>query len=246
MGKTNKKKANYDEVFTKKNTITNIFTGHRIDVKFKTENQKNFYKLINEHIMTICSGIHGCGKTQIAVYAALEALRNPNNNIERIFLVKPNIEVGEKLGYLPGTVEEKIYMYMLSYYDVLEAMVDEELIQQLRHHKFIQELPTQFIRGRTLNNAFVIIDECQNMTVHEIKTLITRIGENSKYVLLGDTEQIDKKFNGELNGLSDALKRFEPFDKFGTFNFVAGDSVRHPIINELLEYYEKPEDKPKK
>lgn len=224
---------------TKKDTITNIFSQIRFNTTFKTEAQKNFYKIIDDHKVTICSGLAGCGKTHIAVFKALEMLRDTNSTIEKIYLVKPNVEVGEKLGYLPGTVEEKIYMYMISFYDIFESLIGEENTQYLKEQGYIKDLPYQFLRGRTLNNAFVIIDECQNLSQHEIKTILTRIGSTSKYILLGDTGQMDKSFGKEKNGLEDALERFKDFDKFGKFAFGADDSVRDPIVNELLKYYKQ-------
>jgi phosphate starvation-inducible protein PhoH and related proteins len=240
MSKSKKPKTrfNAEREFTKKDTIANVFADIRFSTTFKTESQKNFNKIIEDHRITICSGLAGCGKTHIAVFKALEMLRDNKSTIERIYLVKPNVEVGEKLGFLPGTVEEKIYMYMISFYDIFESMIGEANTQYLKDQGLIKDLPYQFLRGRTLNNAFVIIDECQNMSMHEIKTILTRIGSTSKYVLLGDTGQMDKKpSHGEKSGLDDALTRFKDFDKIGKFTFSDGDSVRDPLINELLKFY---------
>jgi len=230
-------KSNYDEIFTKKNLISNYLEGTRLDIKFKNEHQKEYYKILDQYEISICSGIAGCGKTHIAMFKALELIKDANSPIEKIYLSKPNVEVGEKLGYLPGTVEEKIYMYMLSFHDVLDDIIGDDMVKQLKLHGVIQYLPIQFLRGRTLKNACVIIDECQNLTSNEIKTIITRIGHNSKYMLLGDTDQTDKKFTNEDNGLNDALKRFADFDKMGKFKFGPEDSVRNPIINDLIKYY---------
>jgi len=228
----------YHEEFGKKDIVANYFEGVKLDIKFKNENQKTYYKLLDDFEISICSGIAGCGKTHIALFKALELLKDKSNNIERIYLSKPNVEVGEKLGFLPGTVEEKIYMYMLSFHDVLEDIIGEDLTKTLKFANVIQYLPVQFLRGRTLKNACVIVDECQNLTTNEIKTIITRIGMNTKYILLGDTDQSDKKFiHGEDNGLHDALTRFEKFNKMGKFVFGPNDSVRNPIINDLLKYY---------
>ena len=116
-------------------------------------------------------------------------------------------------------------------------MIGEENTNYLKEQGLIKDLPYQFLRGRTLNNAFVIIDECQNLSIHEIKTILTRIGSTSKYVLLGDTGQMDKSFGKEKNGLEDALERFKTFDKIGKFKFNDTDSVRDPIVNELLKFY---------
>lgn len=232
-----KPKSRFDKPNSKKDTIANIFAGIRFGTTFKTESQKEFSKVIDEHRITISSGLAGCGKTHIAVFKALEMLRDNTSTIERIYLIKPNVEVGEKLGFLPGTVEEKIYMYMISFYDIFESMIGEGNTQILRAQGLIKDLPYQFLRGRTLNNAFVIIDECQNLSQHEIKTILTRIGSTSKYILLGDTGQSDKQFGKEKNGLDDALSRFEKFDKIGKFKFNDTDSVRDPLINELLKFY---------
>lgn len=239
MSKTKKPKSRFsNEPETTKKSISNtIFTDIRLVTTFKTESQKTFYKTINEHRITFGSGLAGCGKTHIALFKALEALKDNNSPIDKIYLVKPNIEVGEKLGYLPGPVEEKIFMYMISFYDIFESLIGEGNTKLLREGGFIKDLSYQFLRGRTLNNAFVVIDECQNFTKHELKTILTRIGSNSQYVLLGDTGQMDKNFGKELNGLDDALIRFKDFDKIGKFVFDENDSVRDPLINELLKYY---------
>lgn len=235
--KTKKQAKSYNDTFTRKDIVANYFEGVNLNIKFKTENQKAYYQILNDFEISICSGLAGCGKTHMAIFKALELLKDRNNPIERIYLSKPNVEVGEKLGYLPGTVEEKIYMYMLSFHDVLDDIIGDDLTKQLKFNNIIQYLPIQFLRGRTLNNACIIVDECQNLTSGEIKTIITRIGHNSKYMLLGDTDQTDKKFVHEENGLNDALNRFADFDKFGKFKFQAGDSVRNPLINDLLKYY---------
>ena len=239
MSKTKKPKGRFsiEPEITKKNTATALFSDIRLVTTFKTESQKNFYKTISDHRISFGSGLAGCGKTHIAVFKALEVLKDNNSAIDKIYLVKPNVEVGEKLGFLPGTVEEKIFMYMISFYDIFESLIGEGNTKLLKDGGFIKDLSYQFLRGRTLNNAFVIIDECQNFTVHELKTILTRIGSNSQYVLLGDTGQMDKNFGKDKNALDDALIRFKDFDKMGKFVFDENDSVRDPLINELLKFY---------
>jgi len=239
MSKSKKPKTRFstEKEFNKKDTIQNAFSDIRFSTTYKTESQKTFSNIIDEHKISICSGLAGCGKTHIAIFKALEMLRDNKSTIEKIYLVKPNVEVGEKLGFLPGTVEEKIYMYMISFYDIFESMIGEDNTKYLKEMGLIKDLPYQFLRGRTLNNAFVIIDECQNLSMHEVKTILTRIGSTSKYVLLGDTGQMDKSFGKEKSGLDDALSRFENFDKIGIFKFNDSDSIRDPLINELLKFY---------
>ena len=243
--KSKKTKSRFEQEvqFSKKDNITEVFSNIRFGTTFKNEKQKAFYKMMDEYKITFCSGLAGCGKTHIALFKALEMLKDNKSTIERIYLVKPNVEVGEKLGYLPGDIEEKLYMYMLSFYDIIEQLIGEENTQYLKAQNYIKNLPYQFVRGRTLNNAFVIIDECQNLSQHEIKTILTRIGSTSKYVLLGDTGQMDKTFGKDKSGLEDALERFKDFDKMGKFEFSEDDSVRDPIINEILKYYKTSKEK---
>jgi phosphate starvation-inducible protein PhoH and related proteins len=233
-------KRTYEEVFTRKDLAINILAEEKdIKPKFKTENQKVFWNLIDEKEITICAGLPGSGKTYVALSKALSLLKNPNNKIDRIVLVKPAIEAEEKMGFLPGDADEKMAPYMFPTFYTLEKIISSDTIEKLRSAGIIQVLPVAFARGLTIDNSVVVADEMQNVTPSWMKTLLTRIGESSKFILLGDVEQSDRFRKKEESGLYDALERYTNLTKFGIFRFVKGDCVRNPIIEDILKTWEK-------
>ena len=236
----------------KVNTITKVVTNqecsnHRQamsqlrrikwDIEFKNHNQENFYDSINSNTITFCIGPAGCGKTFIATYWALKNLADKTNNYDGIIVTKPMVEVdGERIGYLPGNIDEKTEPFMQSVYYNMEQLIGKQRLDVLRTAGIIKVVPLAYMRGLTLQNKIVMLDEAQNSTTSQIKTFLTRIGMGSKYIVSGDLMQSDLKSRG-LNGLEDSIKRFTGLYGCGFTRFTMSDVVRHPIVAELLYRY---------
>lgn len=226
------------EMFNRKDLISNILGSTTMRPKFKTENQKKFYELIDEKEITFCAGAAGCGKTHIALAKSLALLNNPNNKFEKLVLVKPAIEAGENLGFLPGNLEEKLAPYLFPTYYVIGKIVGEDVKTRLIGDKVIEVLAIPYMRGLNIDNSIVVIDETQNLSSSQLKTLITRIGENSKFIFLGDVSQSDKFDKQEKTALYDAFNRYKDIDEIGKFKFTEEDIIRNPIIKKILKTYE--------
>ena len=236
----------------KVNTITKVVTNqecsnHRQamsqlrrikwDIEFKNHNQENFYDSINSNTITFCIGPAGCGKTFIATYWALKNLADKTNNYDGIIVTKPMVEVdGERIGYLPGNIDEKTEPFMQSVYYNMEQLIGKQRLDVLRTAGIIKVVPLAYMRGLTLQNKIVMLDEAQNSTTSQIKTFLTRIGMGSKYIVSGDLMQSDLRTKG-LNGLEDSIKRFTGLYGCGFTRFTMSDVVRHPIVAELLYRY---------
>ena len=206
------------------------------DLMYKNSSQKRFYKTISKKDITFCIGPAGCGKTYLSVHRALRELGDKDNHIDGIVIVKPLVEAaGEKIGYLPGDVEEKTAPFMMSFYYNMEQIIGKQRLQILKDSNVIQVIPLAFMRGITLANKFVILDEAQNATPEQIKMFVTRIGENSKYIITGDLEQSDIKKG--TSGLEDAIKRFAGIHGVGLASFKEKDVVRHSLVRRLLKRY---------
>ena len=207
------------------------------DIDFKNKNQENFYDSINSNTITFCIGPAGCGKTFIASYWALQHLADKNSNYDGIVVTKPMVEVdGEKLGYLPGNIDEKTEPFMQSVYYNMEQLIGKQRLDVLKSAGIIKVVPLAYMRGLTLQNKIVMMDEAQNSTLPQNKTFLTRIGMGSKYIVSGDLMQSDLKSN-KLNGLEDSIKRFTGLYGVGFSRFTMSDVVRHPIVAELLHRY---------
>ena len=203
---------------------------------FKNSAQKRFYKTISNKDITFCIGPAGCGKTYLSVHKALRELGDKDNYINGIVIVKPLVEAaGEKIGFLPGDVDEKTLPWMMSFYYNMEQVIGKQRVQVLRDTGVIEVMPLAFMRGITLANKFVILDEAQNATPEQIKMFVTRIGENSKYIVTGDLEQSDIKKHS--SGLEDAIKRFAGIRGVGLASFKEKDIVRHSLVKRLLNRY---------
>ena len=206
------------------------------ELKFKNPAQRRFYKTISDKDITFCIGPAGCGKTYLSVHRALRELGDKNNSIDGIVIVKPLVEAaGEKIGFLPGDVEEKTAPFMMSFYYNMEQIIGKQRLQVLKDSNTIQVIPLAFMRGITLANKFVILDEAQNATPEQIKMFVTRIGENSKYIITGDLEQSD--IQKHKSGLEDAIKRFAGIHGVGLAQFKEKDVVRHSLVKRLLKRY---------
>ena len=206
------------------------------EIMFKTPAQKRFYNTVSKKDITFCIGPAGCGKTFLSVHRALRELGDKNSPIDGIVIVKPVVEAdGEKIGHLPGDIEEKTAPWMMSFYYNMEQIIGKQRLRMLKEGGIVEVMPLAFMRGITLSNKFVILDEAQNATPEQIKMFVTRIGQDSKYIITGDLEQSDLR--NRKSGLEDAIKRFAGVTGVGLAQFKEKDIVRHPMVKRLLKRY---------
>jgi len=201
----------------------------------KTLNQKLYLDAIEKNDLIFGIGPAGTGKTYLAVSMAVRAL--VDKKVNRIVLTRPAVEAGERLGFLPGTLQEKIDPYLKPLYDALYDMLDVERVDRHLERGAIEIAPIAFMRGRTLNDSFVILDEAQNTTPEQMKMLVTRIGYNSKAVVTGDVTQIDLP-KGKLSGLVEAERVLTHVEGIGFVHFTERDVVRHPLVQRIVRAYE--------
>jgi len=206
------------------------------EIQYKNPAQRRFYNTISKKDITFCIGPAGCGKTYLSVHRALRELGDKDSHIDGIVIVKPLVEAaGEKIGFLPGDVEEKTAPWMMSFYYNMEQIIGKQRLQILKDSNTIQVMPLAFMRGITLANKFVILDEAQNATPEQIKMFVTRLGEYSKYIITGDLEQSD--IPTHKSGLEDSIKRFAGVHGVGLASFKEKDVVRSSIVKRLLKRY---------
>ena len=205
---------------------------YRNRLKPRTENQKLFIRSIVENDIVFCQGVAGSGKTHIAIGMALEWLLD--DKIDKIVITRPVIEAGEKLGFLPGTAEEKLHPYLMPILDEINYFIDMASYAQLKNDNQIEVVPLALMRGRSFHNAFIVADECQNASYEQLKMLLTRIGMDSKMILTGDTAQSDLQhhYRGGFRDLIDTLSGIEGIG-FSKLNEV--DIVRNPIIAAIVK-----------
>jgi phosphate starvation-inducible PhoH-like protein len=201
----------------------------------KTLNQKLYLEAIEKHDMVFGIGPAGTGKTYLAVSMAVRALLD--KRVGRIVLTRPAVEAGERLGFLPGTLQEKIDPYLKPLYDALYDMLDVERVDRHLERGIIEIAPIAFMRGRTLNDSFVILDEAQNTTSEQMKMFLTRIGNNSKAVITGDVTQIDLPV-GKMSGLVEARNVISGVEGISFIHFNDRDVVRHPLVQRIVRAYE--------
>jgi len=207
----------------------------RFKLSPRNENQKAYLEAIRDHDMTFGIGVAGTGKSFLAVFSAVEALRD--REISKIILVRPAVEAGEKLGFLPGSLQEKVDPYMMALYDALGKMLPPEKVKDMIESKTIEIAALGFLRGRTLENSFVIIDEAQNCTSAQLKMVLTRLGPGSKMVINGDITQIDLP-NPQKSGLIEALNILRHVPEVAVVHFTDKDVVRHPVVKKVVEAYD--------
>ena len=208
-------------------------------IKSKTVGQKKYVDLMKKNTITFGVGPAGTGKTYLAVAIAVNAYKS--KQVEKIILTRPAVEAGEKLGFLPGDLQEKVNPYLRPLYDALQEMLGVETYAKMMERGTIEIAPLAYMRGRTLNNAYVILDEAQNTTREQIKMFLTRLGENSKMVITGDLTQIDLP-KGLVSGLKHAIRILKDIDDIGIIRLNERDVVRHPLVQKIVKAYET-EDK---
>lgn len=205
-------------------------------IKPKTSNQKKFIEAVKSKDVVFAVGPAGTGKTYIAVALAVRALKN--KEIKRIIITRPAVEAGENLGFLPGDLQEKIDPYLRPVYDALDDMIPGEKLKYYRENRIIEIAPLAYMRGRTLSNAFILLDEAQNTTSMQIKMFLTRLGHNSKLIINGDRTQIDLKPN-QTSGLEEAVTVLRNVKGIGFVELTHNDVTRHPIVKDIIKAYDK-------
>ena len=202
----------------------------------RNANQALLVKAFRENDLTFALGPAGTGKTYIAIALAVKALKN--KEVRKIILSRPAVEAGEKLGFLPGDMKEKLDPYLQPLYDALNDMIPAARLQKYIEEGTVQIAPLAYMRGRTLDNAFVILDEAQNTTLPQIKMFLTRMGRNAKFIVTGDVTQIDLPRRSD-SGLMKAMATLEGIEGIGTVRFDRSDIVRHPLVRHIVDAFER-------
>ena len=205
-------------------------------ISARSENQQNLVHAYQEHDMIFATGPAGSGKTYMSIALAVRSLKN--KEIRKIILSRPAVEAGEKLGFLPGDMRDKIDPYLQPLYDALEDMIPAQKLREMMEQNIIQIAPLAFMRGRTLNDAVVILDEAQNTTSAQIKMFLTRMGNNTKMIITGDCSQVDLP-RGVRSGLSEALEILDGVKGIGFIHMDKKDIVRHKLVSRIVDAYDK-------
>lgn len=203
--------------------------------KCKTYNQYKFMQLIKKNDLIFSIGPAGTGKTFLAVLMAVSALKK--GDISKIIITRPAVEAGESLGYLPGDLTEKINPYLMPIYDALDVILSQEVKDRYIEKGIIEIMPLAYMRGRTLNDAFIILDEAQNTTDKQMLMFLTRLGFNSKMIINGDITQIDLNINKNQSGLVSAIDKLKDIDSIGIIEFSNSDVVRNPLVQTIIEKF---------
>lgn len=209
----------------------------------RNDNQSNLVKMVENKDLVFATGPAGTGKTFIAIAMAVKALKN--KEVRRIILSRPAVEAGEKLGFLPGEMKDKLDPYLQPLYDALGELIPAMKLKEYMESGVIQIAPLAFMRGRTLSDAIIILDEAQNTSPHQIKMFLTRLGQNAKMIVTGDVTQIDLP-GGTVSGLKQALHILREVDELGRITFTAKDIVRHPLVKKIVGAYDKYDEERKR
>ncbi len=228
-------------VVKQENLIIHGMNGKPITAR--TENQQLLVKAFENNDLVFATGPAGSGKTFVAIALAVKALKN--KEVRKIILSRPAVEVGEKLGFLPGEMKDKLDPYLQPLYDALQDMIPAAKLKEYMENNVIQIAPLAFMRGRTLNDAVIILDEAQNTTTHQIKMFLTRLGMNAKMIVTGDVTQIDLP-PSTTSGLIQAMQILKGVNGIGKIEFTKKDIVRHKLVQRIVEAYDKFDDKRKK
>lgn len=216
-------------------SIPKLVTFDRRSIQPKTSNQRRYLEVISQHDITFGTGPAGTGKTYLAMACAVHALKN--HEVKRIILTRPAVEAGERLGFLPGSLIEKVNPYLRPLYDAMFEMLGSEVASKAIEDKIVEVAPLAFMRGRTLNQAFVILDEAQNTTREQMKMFLTRIGYSSKAVITGDITQTDLG-DRRQSGLAQALRLLDGIPGIGHMELTTADVVRHPLVRAIIRAYD--------
>jgi phosphate starvation-inducible PhoH-like protein len=206
--------------------------------KFLTQSQREYYDKLKKNQITICSGPAGVGKSFIAMKAAVDLIADHTSSYEKIIIVRPAVEAEEKLGSLPGNVEEKLDPYIFPSYYLLNKIIGKESREKLKQMEVIEVFALAYMRGMNIDNSILIFEEAQNATPKQMKLLLTRIGTDSKFFISGDLEQTDRYKDKKHSGLWDAIEKFKNISEIGVHEFGDEDVVRNPLITEILKRYE--------
>lgn len=223
--------ANRDQVI--------VFGNKGLIIKPKSANQRKLVEVAMKNDLVFALGPAGTGKTYIAVALAVRALKN--KEVKRIIITRPAVEAGENLGFLPGDLQEKLDPYLRPIYDALQDMVPPEKLKYYQETRAIEIAPLAYMRGRTLHDAFVLLDEAQNTTSEQIKMFLTRMGPNSKVIITGDQSQVDLPVRMK-SGLSDSLRVLQDVKGIGVVRLSGSDVMRHKLVKSIIEAYEKSEE----
>ena len=234
MSKSSEPKDSLDSEDIENRAENHKIITQRKEIKIRGKSQKNYIDNISKYDINFGIGPAGTGKTYLAVASAVKAIEA--NEVQRILLVRPAVEAGEKLGFLPGDLSEKVNPYLRPLYDALYEMLGFEKVEKLVDRRLIEVTPLAYMRGRTLNNAFIILDESQNTTTAQMKMFLTRIGFGSKAVITGDQTQIDLP-QGVESGLIHAMKILHHIKDIGFSYFSSKDVVRHSLVRDIIEAY---------
>lgn len=228
-----------DDYLEIESSLDNIYgyTSYGKPIRAKTLGQKKLLDCINNKTVTFAKGPAGSGKTFLAVLMAVNALKK--GECKKIVLSRPAVEAGENLGFLPGDLKEKVDPYLSPLYDCLSEFFGQNKMQQLIEKQIIEVAPLAYMRGRTLNESFIILDEAQNTTSAQMKMFLTRLGFNSKMVICGDVTQVDLNLKEKNNGLKQALKILRKIDDIGICELEVCDVVRNSIVLEIIKRYEE-------
>jgi phosphate starvation-inducible PhoH-like protein len=225
-------------VKTKKDLICSI-VKKKTKEKFLSENQKNYYQTLTNNQITVCSGPAGVGKSFVAMKCAIDLLVDPNTPYEKIIIVRPAVEAEEKLGSLPGNVEEKLDPYIFPSFYLLNKIIGKEQRERLKDIEAIEVFALAYMRGMNIDNSILIFEEAQNSTPNQMKLLLTRIGFNSKFFISGDLDQTDRYKDKTHSGLWDAIQKMRDLNDVGVFEFEDTDIVRNALITKILKRYEE-------
>jgi phosphate starvation-inducible PhoH-like protein len=223
--------------FSRKEFINSVIKK-KVKNKFLSPNQEEYYNILKENQITICSGPAGVGKSYIAMKAAVDLLMDPNNSYEKLIIVRPAVEAEEKLGSLPGNLEEKLDPYIFPSYYLLNKIIGKDAREKLKETEIIEVFALAYMRGMNIDNSILVFEEAQNATPNQMKLLLTRIGYNSKFFISGDLEQTDRYKDKKQSGLYDAIKRFQNINDIGVYDFKNAKNVRNPLIGKILNTYD--------
>ena len=226
----------YGHDLSKPATSAQVFASTwRKKIFARTQGQSEYFNLMRESEVVFGLGPAGTGKTYMAVAMAVDYLKS--KKVEKLILSRPAVEAGERLGFLPGDMKEKVDPYLRPLYDALYDMMPADKVERMLGNGEIEIAPLAFMRGRTLSNAFVIIDEAQNTTPVQMKMVLTRLGQDSRMVITGDLSQVDLPSN-QLSGLADATARLRDIEGVGIYRLTGQDVVRHPVVARILKAYD--------